>query len=311
MERDHSGIGELVARLIRRRRRGEGQGQGRLHRSADRRRLGQRHRRPQLVRSGGAAAQRRRQGEIHLRARGARRRMQAERGRSGGHQAGRRPGNYLGGDALLLGGGDRDGRHLSQVRPAGRGLGRGAARHHLPQQIRGDPSRQRHHDQPERGQCRAGDEDRLQDLRGHPRHHRLRQGPQPVFQRGAGQDGRQDPRHLRRHRRPAGLHRRAHADQGAQSGSDLFRRPHADRRAHPLADGQARHQGAVRRHLRHRVRRLHSGARAAGRRRARLPRRRAGREAARRQVLHGEIRRPEIRQPARGLWRRSPSPPWT
>ena len=70
----------------------------------------------------------------------------------------------------------------------------------------------------------------------------------------------QDRRHLRRHRRPAGLHRRAHQDQGAQSRGDLFRRLDADRRAHPPADGQARHQGGVRRHLRHRVGRLSSRA---------------------------------------------------
>ncbi len=85
--------------------------------------------------------------------------------------------------------------------------------------------------------------------------------------------------------------------------SDLFRRPDADRRAHPLADGQARHQGRVRRHLGHRVRRLYPGPRAARRRLPGVPRRRADREAARRQVLHGEIHRPEIRQPAGGLWR--------
>ena len=168
---------------------------------------------------------------------------------------------------------------------------------------RRDPPRQRHHDQPERRQRRADLQARLQDRRRDPRHHRLRQGPQPVFQRGAGQARRQDRRHLRRHRRPAGLHRRAHPDQGAQSGGDLFRRADADRRAHPLADGQARHQGGVRRHLGHRVRRLHPGSRPAGRGRARVPRRRADREAAGRQVLHGEIHRAEIRQPARGLWR--------
>ena len=110
-------------------------------------------------------------------------------------------------------------------------------------------------------------------------------------------------RHLRRDRRPAGLHRRAHQDQGAQSRRDLFRRTDADRRTHPLADGQARHQGRVRRHLRHRLRRLHPGSRTAGGRHARLPRRRADRETAGRQVLHGKIQRPEIRQPAGSLWR--------
>ena len=76
----------------------------------------------------------------------------------------------------------------------------------------------------------------------------------------------QDRWHFRRHRRPAGLHRRAHPDQGAQPASHLFWRPDADRRAHPPADGQARHQGRFRRHLRHRVRRLHPGPRPARRR---------------------------------------------
>ena len=83
----------------------------------------------------------------------------------------------------------------------------------------------------------------------------------------------------------------------------LFRRADADRRAHPPADGQARHQGGVRRHLGHRVRRLHPGPRPARRRLPRLPRRRADREAAGRQVLHGELQRAEIRQPAGGLRR--------
>ena len=38
-------------------------------------------------------------------------------------------------DALLLGDRDRDRRHLSQVRLSGDRVGRGAARHHLPQQV--------------------------------------------------------------------------------------------------------------------------------------------------------------------------------
>ena len=304
VEGDHAAAGELAARAVRRGRRGEGQGQGRLHRPAHRRRLGQRPRRPQLGRSRGAScamptprrstntswscsttsASRTWRCRSPPRWRPTRRSSPAAT-------------HYCSVDR------DRDGRHLSQVRPAGDRLGRGAARHHLPQQVCRDPSRQRHDDQPERRQCRADLQARLQDLRGDPRHHRLRQGPQPVFQRGARQDRRQDRRHLRRHRRPAGLHRRAHPDQGAQSGGDLFRRADADRRAHPLADGQARHQGGVRRHLRHRVRRLHPGPRPAGRGRAGVPRGRADREAARRQVLHGEVRRPEIRQPAGGLRR--------
>ena len=54
----------------------------------------------------------------------------------------------------------------------------------------GDPSRQRHDDQPERRQCRADLQARLQDRGGDPRHHRLRQRPQQVLQQGAGQDRR-------------------------------------------------------------------------------------------------------------------------
>ncbi len=64
------------------------------------------------------------------------------------------------------------------------------------------------------------------------------------------------------------------------------------------ADGQARHQRRVRRHVGHRVGRLYPGSRAAGRRHAGVSRRRADREAAGRQVLHGEIHRRQIRQPA-------------
>ena len=44
----------------------------------------------------------------------------------------------------------RHGRRLSQVRPAGDRVGRGAARHHLSQQVSRGAPRQRHHDQPER-----------------------------------------------------------------------------------------------------------------------------------------------------------------
>ena len=188
------------------------QGESRLHRPADRRRLGQRHRRPQFGRSRGAAAQRRCQGEIRIRDGRARRRVQAERRGSGRDQDGGRQGHHRRRHALLLGDRDRDRRHLSQVRLSGDRLGRGAARHHLSQQICRGSSRQRHDDQPERRQCRADLQARLQDRRGDPRHHRLRQGPQRIFQQGAGQDRQgQDRRHLRRDGRPAGLHRRADA----------------------------------------------------------------------------------------------------
>ena len=146
------------------------------------------HRRPQLGRSRGQAAQRRCQGEIRIRAGRARRRVQAERGGAGRHQDGGRQGNHRRRHALLLVDRDRDRRHLSQVRLPGDRLGRGAARHHLPQQVCGDSSRQRHDDQPERRQCRTDLQARLQDRRGDPRHHRLRQRPQRVFQQGAGQD---------------------------------------------------------------------------------------------------------------------------
>ena len=96
-------------------------------------------------------------------------------------------------------------------------------------------------------------------------------GHNEYFSKALAKHGRQDRRHVRRHCRPAGLHRRADADQGAQSGGHLFRRTDADRRAHPLADGQARHQGRVRRHLGHRVRCLYPGPRPACRRLARVP----------------------------------------
>ena len=136
-------------------------------------------------------------------------------------------------------------------------------------------------------------------------------GHNQYFSEALARLGGQDRRHLRRHRRPAGLHRRTHADQGAQSGGHLFRRAHADRRAHPLADGQARHQGGVRRHLGHRVRSLHPGARSAGGGHACLPRGRADREAAGRQVLHREVRRPALQQSARSLRPVRLSPRWT
>ena len=72
-------------------------------------------------------------------------------------------------------------------------------------------------------------------------------GHNEYFTKYVKAERRADRRHLRRHRRPAGFHRRAHAGKGAQSRGDLLRRPHADRRPHPVADGQARHQrGAAR-----------------------------------------------------------------
>ena len=70
-------------------------------------------------------------------------------------KAGADRGDHRRGHALLLGRGDRRGRDLPQVRPADGGLGRGAARHHLPQQVSGGAPRQRHHDQPERGRGRS------------------------------------------------------------------------------------------------------------------------------------------------------------
>ena len=173
-----AGLAALALALAAGTRRRQGQGEGRLHRPAHRRRFGQRPRRPQFGRSRRQAAQRRREGEIRIRTGRARRRMQAERGRAGRHQDGRRQGHHRGRHALLLGDRDRDRRHLSQVRLPGDRVGRGAARHHLPQQICGGASRQRHDDQPERRQCRADLQARLQDRGGDPRHHRLRQGSQ-------------------------------------------------------------------------------------------------------------------------------------
>ncbi len=134
---------------------GEGQGQGRLHRLADRRQLRQRPWRPQLRRSRSAAAQRRSEGQVRIRDGRARRRVQAECRRAAGDQARGRQGDHLGGDALLLGRCHRHGRRLPQVRPADHRVGRGAARHHLPQQVRRGAPRQRHHDQPEPAQRRA------------------------------------------------------------------------------------------------------------------------------------------------------------
>ena len=125
------------------------------------------------------------EGEIRIRAGRARRRVQAERRGAGRDQDGGRQGHHRRRHALLLGDRDRDRRHLSQVRLPGDRVGRGAARHHLSQQIRRGASRQRHDDQPERRQCRADLQARLQDRGGDPRHHRLRQGPQRVFQQGA------------------------------------------------------------------------------------------------------------------------------
>src|SRR3954471_12927869 len=61
--------------------------------------------------------------------------MQAERGRAGRHQDGGGQGNHRRGDALLLRHSDRYRRYLSQVRLPHHRVGRGAARHHLPEQV--------------------------------------------------------------------------------------------------------------------------------------------------------------------------------
>ena len=47
----------------------------------------------------------------------------------------------------------------------------------------GNPPRQRHDDQPERGRGQIHDRPGLQEVGDHPRHHRLRQRPQQVLQR--------------------------------------------------------------------------------------------------------------------------------
>ena len=151
VEGDHAAAGELAARAVRRGRRGEGQGQGRLHRSADRRRLGQRHwaaaTRPTLrCKLRNADAKAKYEYELVV--------LDDECKPNVAVQVATK----MAADKEIIAaathycsvGRDRDRRHLSQVRPAGGRLGRGAARHHLPQQICRDPSRQRHHDQPER-----------------------------------------------------------------------------------------------------------------------------------------------------------------
>ena len=160
----------------------QGPGQGGVHRAAHRRRLGEWPGRAQCRRSRGQAAQCRCGRQVRVRDDRARRRVQTEHRRPGGDQGRRRQRRRRRGHPLLLGGRDRHRRHLSQVRPAGDRLGRGPARHHLRQRLPGDPPRQRHHDQPERHGRRFHDRPRLQDLGGHPRHHRLRQRPQQVLQ---------------------------------------------------------------------------------------------------------------------------------
>ena len=245
-------------------RRGQGQGQGRLHRPADRRRRGQRHRRPQLGRSRGQAAQRRSQGQIRLRAPGARRRMQAEYRRAGRHQGGRRPRDHRGGPHYC------SAAAMATVEIYHRfGLPMVVWGAVLPDITYGNNYQEVHRvngtmiNQNETAakfmtglgfKKWAVIHDTTDYGKGHNQYFsQVRQG-----------ERRPDPRHLRRHRRPAGLHRRAHPDQGAQARGHLFRRAHADRRPHPLADGQARHQRGVRGHLRHHVRRLYRGPGPAG-----------------------------------------------
>ena len=226
---------------------GQGQGQGVVHRPAHRRHRGHGHRRPQLGRSRGAPAQRRPEGEIRIRADRARRRVQAERGGAGGDQGGGRPRHRRLGVALLLGRRHRGGRDLQPAGPADGGVGRGAPRHHLPQQVcRGAPG-QRHHDQPERDRGEVHDRPRLQEVGVHSRHLRLRQGAQPVLFQVCDRGRWPDRWHVWRDRRSAGFHRRAHPGQDARSRGDLFRRAHSARHPHPLADGQGRADRSVRR----------------------------------------------------------------
>src|SRR6266550_1239805 len=227
--------------------------------------------------------------------------MQAQHRRAGRDQGGLRQLRRRRRHALLLRGGDRSRGHLPQVRLSRGGVGRGAPGHHLPEQLRRSTSRQRHDDQPERRRGEVHDRTEVQALGHHSRHHRLRQRARQVLHRVPDQIRRPGPGTLRRHRRPAGLHRRAHQGEGAQARGDLFRRPDADRRAHPLADGAARHRCGVRRHLGHQVRLLHRRPGQARRGQPVLHRRRAVGKAARRPLLHRQIRAAEVRPGTGGV----------
>src|SRR2546426_1105772 len=227
--------------------------------------------------------------------------MQAQHRRAGRDQGGLRQLRRRRRHALLLRGGDRSRGHLPQVRLSRGGVGRGASGHHLPEQLRRSTSRERHDDQPERRRGEVHDRTEVQALGHHSRHHRLRQRARQVLHRVPDQIRRPGPGTLRRHRRPAGLHRRAHQGEGAQTRGDLFRRPDADRRAHPLADGAARHRCGVRRHLGHQVRLLHRWTRQARRGQPVLHRGRAVGKAARRPLLHRQIRAAEVRPGTGGV----------
>lgn len=95
-------------------------------------------RRPQFRVAGRGPAQRQARRQIHLRARALRRRVQAERGRAGGHQGGLRQVHHRRHHPLLLGRRHRHGGHLQPLRPAGGGVGRGAAGNHLRQRLQGN-----------------------------------------------------------------------------------------------------------------------------------------------------------------------------
>ena len=156
----------------------------------------------------------------------------------------------------------------------------------------GGASRQRHDDQPERSQ--RGADARPGTRRWVVIHDTTDygKGHNKYFSAAHRQGGGQVARHLRRHRRPAGLHRRAHPDQGAQSRGHLLRRPDTHRRPHPRADGQARHQRACSRGRRASSRMpIIKGLGPAGRRHAGVPRGGAGGETSRRQVLHRKVHR--------------------
>ena len=157
---------------------------------------------------------------------------------------------------------------------------------------RRDPSRQRHHDQPERRQCRADHQARLQELsrsihdttdygKGHNEYFSkalAKLGGKIVGTFGVTADQQDFTAELTQIKalNPEVIYFGGLTPIGVRIRSQM---------------DKLGIKARVRRHLGHRVGRLHPGARPAGRGRAGVPRRRADREAARRQVLHGELRR--------------------
>ena len=197
----------------------EADGPHRVHRPAHRRELRHRPRRPELRRPRRAAAQRRPEGEVPVRAPGPRRRVQAGRGRADGDQGRLRhaPSSPASRTTARWWRWRRSTPSTaSACRPwsGARCCPTSPTRNNFKEIHRVNGTMINQNDT----NAKFMAEPRLQAVGGHPRHHRLRQGAQQVLQPVLPEGRRQDRRHLRRHRRPAGLHRRADADQGAQSG---------------------------------------------------------------------------------------------